>query len=223
MPDQAIVFRAEFCARGYTKEDLADLRATLEDIASVRLRGDYRPEAGSSAEMAAFLEFIGVVLAKDAVGWVGKEAIARTTKGLSEWWTRKAQRGPIEPEVQVFRASFDDIDIDFQAHRYGEGPDAYLLNADAVAAIPAALLVVEGHFSPATLMEHQQTCTTPRLARSSNCRRRRTIQPPASCALPPYENGSHTCRDPDLVRGTNTPTNSSRRPFVSVISPACRS
>lgn len=155
MTSQTVVFKAEFRARGYSDEDLADLRASLQDAASVRLRGDFRPEAGGGAELIAVLEFIGVSLAKGAIGWVGKEAIARATKGLSEWWKRKAQRGTIEPEVQEFRASFDDVDIAFRAHRHDEGPDSYFLNAEALAAIPEALLVVEDHFSAAILAQHR--------------------------------------------------------------------
>lgn len=155
MQDQTIVFRAEFRARGYTDRDISDLRASLADIAAVRLRGDYRPEAGGSAELVAVLEFIGSALAKGAIGWVGKETISRAAKAFSEWWKRKAQREQLEPEVQAFRVSFDDVDIEFHAHRYDEDRDGFYLDPEALAAIPAALQIIEDHFNSAVLTEHR--------------------------------------------------------------------
>jgi hypothetical protein len=148
MADPAVVFRATFRERGYSDEDLEDLRAQLQGIVAVRLRGGKLPEAGGVAEFTALLEFIGVSLAKGGLAWIGGQVVSRVTKAVSGWWKRKAERGPWEPEVQAFLVSFDDVDVEFFAERRDESPDVFFLTAEAIAALPDALQILETHFSP---------------------------------------------------------------------------
>lgn len=154
MADPTIVFRATFRARGYSEADLAELYSELSEVAAVRLRGEQRPEAGGVAELTAVLEFIGVNLAKGGFAWIGGKILQRATTGIGAWWRRKAQRGPWAPEVGTFRASFDDVDVDFYAHRYDDEPDA-VLTAEAIEAIPDVMRLVGEHFDPARIQEQR--------------------------------------------------------------------
>lgn len=154
MTDPVVVFRATFRARGYTDEDLSDLRIEIEPHAAVRLRAQHLPEAGGVAEMAVVLEFIGVNLVKGGVVWIGGQLASRVTKGLTNWWTKRATRGPWEPEVRVIRISFDDVDVEFMAHRNTASPDAYFMSADVIAAVPDALQIVGQHFTAEVIAEH---------------------------------------------------------------------
>lgn len=149
---QAVVFRAKFRQRGYSDARIEDLRAAMSDIAAVRLRGQPLPEAGGSAELWAVLEFVGVGLATGAVRWAGGALFKRAVESFTAWLRRRDASGPFGHELKTFTFSCDDVDIEFCAHRYVDGPDE-VLAADAVDRIPEALSVVFAKLPEQTMRE----------------------------------------------------------------------